>query len=187
MTKKHDNRDALKLSDAYWRDAQDYLQRYQFTVNSEERDYWGIKSRRMKAYIDLRFAIETILKSKICLSTGAGLSRDDLLSELLALGHNVGKLVQRSGLALTPELGQALAGCERAPVHWRYEAEAREARDQDERDYYATVGDDPWMRKLETFVEIEVKAIGLELQSYSRIVSGSELLDEIMARPKGKT
>ena len=187
MTKKHDNRAALELADAYWRDAQDYLQRYQFTVNSDERDYWSIKSRRMKAYIDLRFAIETILKSKICLSTGAGTSGEDVLRELRALGHNIGALVQRSGLALTDDLAQALASCERAPVHWRYEAEAREARAQDERDYYATVGDDAWMRKVETFAENQVKAIDQELKSYSGIVSGSELLDEIMARAKGTT
>jgi hypothetical protein len=65
VTKKHENRAALELADAYWRDAKDYVQRYQFTIKMEERDNWSIKSRRVKAYIDLRLAIETILKARI--------------------------------------------------------------------------------------------------------------------------
>lgn len=179
MNKKHDNRAALELSDGYWADAQDYIQRYKFTVESEVRNYWDNKSRRMKAYIDLRFAIETLLKSRICLSTGAGCSREDLLKELFSLGHKIGKLVHRSGWKLDPVITDALGKCDSAPVHWRYEVEARASRDEDERYYRATVGNDAWMRKLEGFAESEIKALGKELNEYSCIVSAS--LDDIEA------
>lgn len=182
---EHENRRALELANADWCDAQDYLQRYRFTVKSKEPDYWNNKSRRMKVYIDLRMAIETILKSMICLSTKAGTGGDDRLRGLRKLRHNVSNLVDRTEISLNNELVEALKKCDSAPVDWRYEADAREAREKDERDYSATVGSDAWMNQLEDFVAREVNALGTNLQAYSGIHTASEVLERIQARTKG--
>jgi hypothetical protein len=179
MAKVHENRAALELADAYWRDAMDYVQRYQFTINMEERDNWNIKSRRMKAYIDLRFAIEGALKARICLNTGANVGREDLLRRLRSWGHDISELMKHAGSATEPAMQEALNRCEIAPIHWRYEAEAREARSEDERNYYATVGSDAWMEKLEAFAAQEVKDLNTELQAYSGLVTMADLYDQI--------
>lgn len=178
MTKQHENRVALELSDGYWADALDYIQRYKLTVTSEVRDYWSPKSRRMKAYLDLRFAIEAYLKSRICLSTRAGSSREELLKELRGLSHNIGRLVQRSGLVLDSNLVEALKKCDEAPVYWRYEVEARASRAEDDSDYRSTVGNDVWMKMLEDFVASEVTMLGRELNAYGRLVVAVDLIEE---------
>ena len=57
----------LELAGNYADDAADFFHRYRVTFYSEEVDYQGIKSRRAKAYVDLRMALEALLKATLCL------------------------------------------------------------------------------------------------------------------------
>jgi hypothetical protein len=50
----------LELAGFYSNDATDFLRRYRFTFYSEEVDFQGVKSRRAKAYVDLRMALEAM-------------------------------------------------------------------------------------------------------------------------------
>jgi hypothetical protein len=179
MEQQPKNRDALELADAYWRDAAEYLLRYRTIFHMPDRDNQGIKSRRVKAYIDLRTATETILKSRFCLRIETDQKRSAILDDLRKLRHNIIELVKASVLTPSNEVAEVLSKCDLAPIFWRYEAESRQAREEDDRHYYATVGSDQWLAKLEEFVDAEVGDMDKRLKAFSRIVSGAQLSAEI--------
>lgn len=55
--------------------------------------------------------------------------------------------------------------------------------DAREKEYYATVGNDDWMKQLKNNIEIITDYIGKELAKESRIISGSEISVESLMRP----
>jgi hypothetical protein len=57
----------LELAGYYCQDVFDFLRRFQLTFYSDKMDFQGVKSRRVKAYVDLRMALEALLKpSSVC-------------------------------------------------------------------------------------------------------------------------
>jgi len=52
----------IELAGYYCQDATDFLGRYRLTFYSDQMDFQGVKSRRVKAYVDLRMALEALLK-----------------------------------------------------------------------------------------------------------------------------
>jgi hypothetical protein len=180
MSEKQANRDLARMADAYWRDGQDYLRRFELVFNSEHQDHSSIKSRRVKAYIDLRMAVETTLKSLYCLDSkkSPNSTRNILKYEFK---HNIAELAKAVGLDINSKEFAALKKCERAPVHWRYEVEARQSRSNDERDYYDTVGEDSWIAILIDFVTRMLRQIDGRLKTFSRVVSAAEVADEMFS------
>ncbi len=64
----------VELAGFYAEDAFDFYSRYRFTFYSGQVDFQGVKSRRSKAYVDLRMAVESLLKSVVCLRSPRGLA-----------------------------------------------------------------------------------------------------------------
>jgi hypothetical protein len=174
----------LRLAHHYWEDARDYLKRYKILFHSQEFDFQSIKSRRVKCYIDLRLAVEAVLKSALCLQSGWSDSGEPLVKRIKSYGHNIGKLQADAlkRLKIDKELVETINRCDTAEIVLRYQVEAVAFREGDDRDYYATIGSDKWLDTLEAFVAKAVEQIGKRLSKFSKPVDARTLTAKILGR-----
>jgi hypothetical protein len=159
--------------------------RYQLAFYSEKLDFQGVKSRRVKAYVDLRMALEALLKAVICLRAPRELAGKALVRMVRQYSHDTVRLKTDAlkGVRLDPRYSDAIDKCRIAPVDLRYQFDAMIFREPDDRDYYETIGSDTWLKTLEEFVEKGLARLNAALGRRSKIVPGSIAAVEAVDRP----
>ena len=174
----------IELAGYYYEDAADFVTRYRLAFYSEERDFQGKKSRRAKAYVDLRMALEALLKAIICLRSPYRLSGKPLAEKIKRYSHNIDKLAADAldGFRVDERYTAAIAKCDVARVDLRYQFDAMSFRVPDDRDYYDTIGSNAWLKTVEEFTAAGAKRVNAALGRRSKIVSGSVLIQEL-SRP----
>lgn len=175
----------LELAGYYSDDANDFFQRYRLTFYSDQMDFQGIKSRRIKAYVDLRMALEALLKATICLRSPYGLAGKRLVGKVRKYSHDTERLNADAlrGVALDGRYSEAISGCRVAPVDLRYQFDAMIFREPDEGPYYETIGSDVWLKTLEEFVETGLKRLRACISRREKIVPGHVAVEEFINRP----
>ena len=160
-------------------DAYDYLARFRCSFYSGRVDFQGIKSRRLKAFVDLRLAVEAILKGFIALrqpirSTGKVLVHavEGHSHRLSSAWVEVTKLWRFNKIEL---LSSLIADCDQLPLSLRYTLDARDFLAGREELYYQTVGSDKWMQVLEQTSLHASDRLNKILGRQSRIVSATDI------------
>jgi hypothetical protein len=171
----------LELAGYYADDAADFLRRYRVTFYSKDFDFQGVKSRRAKAYVDLRMALEATLKAAISLRSPFALSGKPLVDKVRSYSHRIDKLTRDAlkGIRVDARYLTAMEKCDIAPVDLRYQFDAMTFRTPDDRTYYETIGSDAWLETLERFIDIGVKRLKAALGRRSKIISGTVLMAEL--------
>lgn len=176
----------LELAGYYSEDAADFYARYRLTYFSEKMDFQEIKSRRVKAYIDLRMAIEALLKAGICLRGERNLSGRPLVTKIRRYSHRIGDLADGALRKIADVEGRyidALKKCDQVPIDLRYQFDAMQFRYPNEL-YYQTIGDDGWLRTLEEMIEFGHSRVQRALSRQSGVVSGRILAQEMVLRKR---
>jgi len=171
----------LELAGNYSDDAADFYHRYRVTFYSEEVDYQGIKSRRAKAYVDLRMALEALLKATICLRSPYSLAGKSLVKTIRAYSHDIEKLQKDAfgGIKLDAANVAAIAKCNIAPVDLRYQFDAMNFRVPNDEAYYETIGSTAWLKTIEEVVRIGLARLRAALGRRSKIVTGRIAIQEL--------
>ncbi|MGT2438154.1 hypothetical protein ACU4GH_22595 [Bradyrhizobium betae] len=171
----------LELAGNYADDAVDFLHRYRVTFYSEEVDYQGIKSRRAKAYVDLRMALEALLKATLCLRSPYSLAGKPLVDSIRRYSHDIDRLRKAAlrGVKLNEGLATAIAKCNIAPVDLRYQFDAMNFRVPNDQNYYDTIGSSTWLKTIEEFVQGGLKRLRAALGRRSKIVTGRVAIQEL--------
>jgi hypothetical protein len=171
----------LELAGNYSDDAADFLHRYRVTFYSQEVDYQGIKSRRAKAYVDLRMALEALLKATLCLRSPYSLAGKPLVKAIRRYSHDIDQLRQDAlkGIKLNDKQVVAIAKCNIAPVDLRYQFDAMNFRVPNDKNYYETIGSDDWLKTIEEFVQVGLKRLRTVLGRRSKVVTGRIAIQEL--------
>lgn len=175
----------IELANFYYQDAADFHRRFRLTFYSDRADFQSVKSRRAKAYIDLRMALEALLKSVICLRQPRNVCGKPLVGQIRAYRHNIDNLA-RDGLknfCVDSRFTEAIDKCRIAPVDLRYQFDAMCFRFPDDRSYYETIGSDAWLQTLEEFVGEGLRRLNEVLKRRSRIVPMEIVAQEARDRP----
>lgn len=161
-------------------DATDLLTRYRLTT----KYFSGIKSRRVKLFIDLRLAYECILKAHLAYFDEESSDRKSLIRKVESFRHDVGKLLGHIIPCLSEHLVQRgqLLNKELAllPISLRYYLDVCDFLEAKNDHYYATIGKDSWMEGFAEFVRVLIDQMDKKLQSHSRIVGGDELWEAVI-------
>lgn len=176
----------IELAGFYSQDAADFFKRYKLAFDSEVLDFQSIKSRRAKAYVDLRMAFEALLKSVVCLRSPRNLSGKPLVDSVVAYGHRIDRLrgAALRDINIADEYLEILLKCDSAPVGLRYNFDAMNFRVPDDGLYYETIGSDAWLKSLEDLFEVSMKRLSLALSRRSKIIPGKIALQERLNRPR---
>lgn len=171
----------LELAGNYADDAADFFHRYRVTFYSQEVDYQGIKSRRAKAYVDLRMALEALLKAAVCLRSPYSLAGKPLVLKIRRYSHDIDQLRQDAlkGIKLTDRQTAAISKCNIAPVDLRYQFDAMNFRVPNDKNYYETIGSSNWLKTIEDFVQEGLKRLRMALGRRSKIVTGKIAIQEL--------
>jgi hypothetical protein len=171
----------LELAGNYSDDAADFFHRYRVTFYSEEVDYQGIKSRRAKAYVDLRMALEALLKATLCLRCPYTLAGKPLVTKIRRYSHDIDQLQKDAlkGIKLSAMYTDAVSKCNIAPVDLRYQFDAMNFRIPNDKNYYDTIGSTAWLKAIEEFVRLGLKRLRLALGRRSKVVPGSIAIQEL--------
>jgi hypothetical protein len=171
----------LELAGNYSDDAADFYHRYRVTFYSEEVDYQGIKSRRAKAYVDLRMALEALLKAVGCLRSPYTLAGKSLVKAIRAYSHDIEKVQEDAlrGIKIDEKYVAAISKCNVAPVDLRYQFDAMNFRVPNDENYYNTIGSTAWLKLIEGFVQEGLKRLKKALGRRSKIVPGSIAILEL--------
>jgi hypothetical protein len=171
----------LELAGHYADDAADFLHRYRVIFYSEEVDFQGVKSRRTKAYVDLRMALEALLKAVRCLRAPYSLAGKPLVETIRKYSHNIDRLKVDAfkDIRLSSFYSDAISKCSIAPVDLRYKFDAMNFRYPNDRDYYDTIGSGLWLKTIEVFVATGLKRLRAALGRRSKIVPGNVAIQEL--------
>lgn len=171
----------VELADHYARDAADFLHRYRLTFYSTEVDYQGIKSRRAKAYVDLRMALEALLKATFCLRAPYSLSGKPLVVSIRGYSHDVDRLRADAlrRFNVDKKYIAAISKCNIAPVDLRYQFDAMNFRVPNDKNYYDTIGSTVWLATIEEFVRVGLKRVQSALGRRSKVVPGKIAILEL--------
>lgn len=160
-------------------DAYDYLARFRCTFYSERADFQGVKPRRLKAFTDLRLALEATLKGFLALRQPTGSAGKALVRTIEKYGHRLSqiwtKVVDLWRLRNTEVLASLVKDCDQLPPGLRYTLDARDFLENQEEFYYRTVGSDRWMQCLEQAISCASKRLNRILARRSSIVSGADI------------
>ncbi len=171
----------VELAGFYAEDAFDFLRRFKLAFYSNQVDFQGKKSRRAKAYVDLRMAVEALLKSIICLRSPWGLAGRSLVRMVRQFSHDINTLKESAlkGIELKGNYSNALDKCSMAPVDLRYQFDAMNFRSGDDQEYYETIGSDAWLGTLEEFLDLSLERLQSTLNRRSKILKAGALLGEL--------
>jgi hypothetical protein len=169
-----------EIASHFLADTTDYLARVHLTRD----EFGGMKSRRLKWFMDIRLAYECALKAAIAESMRDAEDGERLLKEIEGYGHRIGQLERDAFPVLLEGLRPFGAELDRLPVGLRYRIDCWDFISSRGRDYYETAGDDTWRESLLGQTRVIVQHVSEKLNKYSRILSGDELWDALEnARP----
>ena len=174
-----------EVSNHFWHDARDLLIRFKYCFDSEGPLFQTPRSRRMKCFIDLRMAMESILKSIVTYYAHDDLCGEKLVKEIENYRHHLHKLLPKA-LPHIPSDEQKTCEkfCEQLgllPVGLRYRLDTVDFRDMHREFYYETIGGNLWMYKLYEHLNAVTEYIGKELGKGRTILTPAELKEEVMA------
>ena len=171
----------LELAGNYADDAADFFHRYRITFYSHEVDYQGIKRRRVKAYVDLRMALEALLKATLCLRSPYSLAGKPLVTKIRRYSHDIDQLRKDAlkGIKLSDGQTTAISKCNTAPVDLRYQFDAMNFRVPNDKNYYDTIGSTAWLKTIEDFVQLGSRRLKSALGRRSKIVPGKVAIQEL--------
>lgn len=182
-----------RLDVAGWfaKDAADYLARFRCCFYSEKYDFQSVKSRRLKTFVDLRGAVEALMKAFIALRQPYLLGGKPLVAKVEGYGHRLDVLfveVQKLWrLQDAPRVSKLIDDCTRLPIGLRYTLDAMDLLQAHEDLYYSTVGSEAWMSDLELAISTGRDRLQRILDRRSRIVSGSDIkLEDLLNEPFSK-
>lgn len=176
----------VDVADHYYKDAVDFLHRFILCWESERYNFQAVKSKRFKAFIDLRMALECSLKSICSYKIHHELSGEELVGRMRKYSH----FIARSAADIFELLSVDVAAwlkitaklCdENLPVDIRYRFDAFDFRSNDEELYYQTIGDDFWLITFYEKTKEFTSYIGGELSKESRVISSADLRELMMA------
>ncbi|SRR5713226_665487 len=177
----------LDVAGRFATDAADYLARFRCTYYSDDFDFQSIKSRRFKAFGDLRTAIEATLKGFIALRQPYSSGGKNLVHFVEKYGHKLERLSSEAirlwRCEVSEEIKSKISECEKLPVGLRYSLDAFDYLEANEEIYYQTIGSSEWMKQVEELAEEARKRLQEMLSRRSKIVTVSaanvkELLQE---------
>jgi len=177
----------IEVADHFYNDSLDLLNRFNYLFNGDSIMFSSIKSRRMKCYVDLRMAMESILKAYTVYYCHADLSGEKLVRQVESYRHHVEKIIAICMEHLpSDELKPCEIFCDKLkdlPVGLRYRLDVMDFINSNESLYYSTIGNDSWIDTLYENIKNLAQYLGVVLSKESKIVSGEELW-EIFKQPK---
>lgn len=168
-----------EVANDFFHDCLDFLHRYRLTGDA----FYAIKSKRLKLFLDLRMAVECVLKAVIAYHLAPETSRDSVIRRVESFSHKIFELADNAKTHIEPEIHGRLAPfikpLDSLPVGLRYRLDGGDFRELNEEFYYATVGSDEWLGRLYCAVNLVADSLNVKLQNDSRIISVDELLEEL--------
>lgn len=170
----------VEVANYFFHDCLDFLHRYKVTVDA----FYAIKSKRLKLFLDLRMAAECVLKAVAAYHLADDTSRGAAIRHVERFSHKIAKLAADTQIRLEPETWARfepfVEQLDALPVSLRYCLDGGDFRELNEDFYYATVGSDEWLDGLYRVVKLISDSLNVMLQCHSRLLSGAELVDEIL-------
>jgi hypothetical protein len=167
--------DSMYIAGNFYTDAEDLLNRY----SAYFERHFGIKSRRFKSFVDLRMALESLLKSVCALYGDHARDRKDVVRDVESYGHSIPKLLRAAEVSISPSLVKELRPfvkqIDDLPIGLRYALDGYDFLSAKHELYYATIGDDSWMYSLHALLSRLSKEVSDELAKHSGIVRLSDI------------
>jgi len=181
----------MEIAGKFSTDAFDYFTRFRCSFYSSEYDFQSIKSRRCKAFTDLRLALECVLKAYIALRQPFSSGGKELIDSVESHKHNIKKLLQEAlslwKINLDPEIEKVILECSELNMGIRYAFDAFDFREVNQDLYYRTIGSDSWIIKLRDTVELLIKRQHSILNKRSKVVCAADIpLEQLMSVPYSK-
>lgn len=171
------------MADDFFTDGVDLIERY--TCYFDQYD--GIKSRRLKSFIDLRMALESLLKSAHALHGDQGRNRKVVIREVESFRHDILSLANAVRPYIPGELRSELwpfaERMKELPVGLRYALDGYDFIYAREELYYQTIGNDHWMDSFHKAICNLKDEIDKELSKHSGVVSLSDIPIEKILNP----
>lgn len=179
--------DRLEVAGRFITDARDYFIRFRCTFYSAEYDFQSIKSRRAKAFIDLRLALECSLKGYIAIRQPYSSGGEKLVRQVELNRHNIEKLYNTAcklwRIKLPDDTSTVILDCSQLNIGIRYSFDAFDFLWHQEKLYYKTIGSDYWINQLKDIVEALISHQGKAMQRRIRVVSAADIpLDQLMGK-----
>jgi len=175
----------VQVANHFYHDAIDLHARYSVCEASEQPEFYSSKSRRMKCFIDLRMAMESVLKSVVTYYCHSDSQGKKLVQKVENYRHHIAKLIKKALYHLPEELRDKTSTLctelDELPVGLRYRLDVMSFNRNNQRLYSETVGCDTWMGSTSETIKLIADFIGKELNKESRILSGSDLKEEFFA------
>ncbi len=175
----------VQVADHFYNDAIDLHARYIVCEASENPEFYSIKSRRFKCFVDLRMAMESALKSVVVHCCHSDMKGKKLVKKVQKYSHHIDKLIIKALEHLPKDLHDKTrilcVELDKLPVGLRYRLDGMYFKEMNEKLYYKTVGSDAWMENTSSTIKSIADFIGKELNKESRILSGEALREELFA------
>ena len=173
--------ESIGVAEDFCHDCYDLLQRYKLTIEA----FFGVRSKRLKCFVDLRMAAECILKAHAAYYLMQELSRREVVKSVEGYGHRLGRLGGDVSKSVAADKWAALAPfieqLDRLPVGLRYRLDVFDFRGVNEEFYYATVGSDAWLDNLHDAIEAVANDFREQLSTHDRILTGEDVWEELLA------
>lgn len=170
----------IDVANDFFHDCIDLLQRYRMIIDH----FSGIRSKRLKTFIDLRIAAECLLKSYVAYFKLSELDRGDVIKKIETYGHKITSMaVEAEGFAdhqNWASFSPYVAKLDILPVGLRYRLDVFDFREVNEVLYYETVGNDAWLYGLHDSLKALSDDMNQHLNSHSCVVSVEELWEELI-------
>jgi len=184
MTTEYTRPNYLEVSSHFLHDAIDYEIRYKHCMNSDGPLFYTPRSRRLKTFIDLRMGVESALKSLIVYFEHNERNGKTLINWIEKFSHKIGKLLNKAKPHLPRDLlekhGERIIDLSKLPVGLRYRLDAWDFHGSQEELYYNTIGSDVWLGELHKCLQALIGICDTELSKHTRILSGDDLLKEVL-------
>lgn len=181
----------IDVSNDFYHDSLDLFDKYKACYFNEAINFQSVKSKRMKCFIDLRMAVESVLKSYAAYYLHADLNGKKLVKRIERYKHFVEKIYNNCAEHLpTAQQETCKNYClqlKDLPVGLRYRLDCMDFLYAQEKLYYQTIGNESWLDGLEKLVDVLIKDIGHTLSTHSQVIDGSSLnFDEVFSQPYNK-
>lgn len=174
----------VEVADHFYNDSVDFLLRYRICIKSDEYRFDTPFSRRIKCFIDLRMAMESILKGYACYNVHSELSGKDLIRRIEKYSHHVNKLFSACQdclpMSVKSKVGVYCEQLSKLPVGLRYKLDAADFKSNRTKKYNETIGDIAWLDNLAEIIDEITKLFGKELNKESRLVGLDDIISEML-------
>jgi hypothetical protein len=170
----------VEIANDFFHDGLDFLHRYQLTLEA----FLTIRSRRLKLFVDLRMAMECMLKSLVSYHLSVETSREMVIRKVEGYRHNISKLAIDAEVHIEIKEKDAihvfLKQLDSLPVALRYRLDGIDFYEWDEKLYHDTVGSNNWMDQLYEVVKLVAYSLDNNLKSHSCFLSSDALLKDTL-------